>query len=280
MSLFLFAQADDLVGPGTGPWALIGLVAWGALFVLWLSSYLFVKNKRLTKIVNWTVLLFGTAMAVAFLGRIGYLYRELADVPFGLSRKDPVGTFLLKQLSGLDRQALMVSLGVLFLDLVGFAIRVLVRLGRRGRRVLLLGLTTASGSLTAIFYYLLQRVPDMERSFDLVRELLKLGVALSVTFFVFFSMCVALPWVMDRIEGRGFVSFVATRHVRADKSGCLTVISVLSIGGVFLSSWLPWPGSGYGDGGQPRPAVRRPSSSSSGGSTPAAGGWVAAGPTR
>jgi lipoprotein-releasing system permease protein len=41
---------------------------------------------------------------------------------------------------------------------------------------------------------------------------------------------------MDRMEGRTFVSFVATRHVRSQKSGFLTVISVLSICGVAISS--------------------------------------------
>ncbi|HEY8943539.1 MAG TPA: ABC transporter permease, partial [Polyangiaceae bacterium] len=42
--------------------------------------------------------------------------------------------------------------------------------------------------------------------------------------------------VLDRVERSGFVSFVAARHVRAHKSGFLTVISVLSISGVALSS--------------------------------------------
>ncbi len=52
-----------------------------------------------------------------------------------------------------------------------------------------------------------------------------------------------LPWALDRLEnlqrnrgGRRFESFVAARHVRSQKSGFLTVISVLSICGVALSS--------------------------------------------
>jgi lipoprotein-releasing system permease protein len=50
-------------------------------------------------------------------------------------------------------------------------------------------------------------------------------------------MSLALPWALDRLEGRGFVSFVAARHVRASKSGFLTVISILSIAGVAISSF-------------------------------------------
>ena len=42
----------------------------------------------------------------------------------------------------------------------------------------------------------------------------------------------AMPFVLDALERGGFVSFVAARHVRATKSGFLTVISVLSIVGV------------------------------------------------
>jgi lipoprotein-releasing system permease protein len=45
-----------------------------------------------------------------------------------------------------------------------------------------------------------------------------------------------LPIVLDAIEARGFTSFVGARHVRATKSGFLTVISVLSMAGVAVSS--------------------------------------------
>jgi lipoprotein-releasing system permease protein len=49
-------------------------------------------------------------------------------------------------------------------------------------------------------------------------------------------MASLLPWVLDRFEGQTFMTFVAARHVRSQKSGFLTVISVLSILGVWLSS--------------------------------------------
>ncbi|HEX4515544.1 MAG TPA: ABC transporter permease [Polyangiaceae bacterium] len=45
-----------------------------------------------------------------------------------------------------------------------------------------------------------------------------------------------LPWILDRLESARFVFFVGARHVRSQKSGFLTVISVLSICGVAISS--------------------------------------------
>ena len=45
-----------------------------------------------------------------------------------------------------------------------------------------------------------------------------------------------LPWILDRLEGARFALFVGARHVRSQKSGFLTVISVLSICGVAISS--------------------------------------------
>lgn len=49
-------------------------------------------------------------------------------------------------------------------------------------------------------------------------------------------LALLLPYGLDRLEGRRFTSFVAARHVRSQKSGFLTVISVLSICGVAISS--------------------------------------------
>jgi lipoprotein-releasing system permease protein len=49
-------------------------------------------------------------------------------------------------------------------------------------------------------------------------------------------LALMLPWILDRLEGRTFASFVSARHVRSQKSGFLTIISLLSIGGVAMSS--------------------------------------------
>ena len=46
-----------------------------------------------------------------------------------------------------------------------------------------------------------------------------------------------LPWGLDRLEGGSFSAYVAARHVRAKKSGFLTLISGLSILAVALASF-------------------------------------------
>lgn len=51
-----------------------------------------------------------------------------------------------------------------------------------------------------------------------------------------FVLALLLPGALGWLEKRGFVFFVGTRHVRATKSGFLTVISVLSMSGVGVSS--------------------------------------------
>ncbi len=121
---------------------------------------------------------------------------------------------------------------VAWLAVLGFR-----RLGRGGRRHLLIGLNVL---FLVAFVGLAQwarRLPQPEGTyFVLWHQLVRVGAALSGTAFVVAFMALALPWVLDRIEGRGFVSFVAARHVRASKSGFLTVISILSIAGVAISS--------------------------------------------
>jgi lipoprotein-releasing system permease protein len=66
--------------------------------------------------------------------------------------------------------------------------------------------------------------------------IVKAGAIVSGVLFILFLLALALPWLLDRLEGRTFSSFVGARHVRSQKSGFLTVISVLSICGVSLSS--------------------------------------------
>jgi lipoprotein-releasing system permease protein len=67
-------------------------------------------------------------------------------------------------------------------------------------------------------------------------ELIRFGALACGVIFLLGVLSALLPWVLDRLERRSFVSFVGARHVRAHKSGFLTVISVLSICGVAVSS--------------------------------------------
>jgi lipoprotein-releasing system permease protein len=73
-------------------------------------------------------------------------------------------------------------------------------------------------------------------SWSLGDTLIRLGAILCGAIALAFLTGNILPRVLDRLERRGFQFFVAARHVRADKSGFLTVISILSIMGVAVSS--------------------------------------------
>jgi lipoprotein-releasing system permease protein len=73
-------------------------------------------------------------------------------------------------------------------------------------------------------------------AWSLKDTIIRAGAIVSAVIFVVLSLGLTLPWLLNRLEGQRFASFVAARHVRSQKSGFLTVISVLSICGVALSS--------------------------------------------
>jgi lipoprotein-releasing system permease protein len=82
-----------------------------------------------------------------------------------------------------------------------------------------------------------QSLPVMRGSrYVLEHELVRFGALASGVIFLLGVLSAVLPWILDGLERRTFVPFVSARHVRATKSGFLTVISVLSICGVAVSS--------------------------------------------
>ncbi len=129
------------------------------------------------------------------------------------------------------------ALGVLGLALLYLLTRKLARRARKGRQRVLVVVACVSVVLALLLGVWAYLLPEPERvSFVLAHQIVRVGAALLGTISVLVVMVLALPWALDRLEGQGFVSFVAARHVRADKSGFLTVISILSIAGVFISS--------------------------------------------
>jgi lipoprotein-releasing system permease protein len=81
------------------------------------------------------------------------------------------------------------------------------------------------------------KLPDGRISYFVVwHQSVRIGVVVSGMLFVLGGVALALPRLLDVFEGRGFVPFIAARHVRSSKSGFLTVISILSIAGVAVSS--------------------------------------------
>ena len=100
-------------------------------------------------------------------------------------------------------------------------------------RISLLALTAVFGGL--IFW--VENLPTLRGSAWNVRDaLIRASAIVTGVAVIILMMALILPYMLDQLEGRRFTAFVAARHVRSQKSGFLTVISVLSICGVAISS--------------------------------------------
>ena len=95
-------------------------------------------------------------------------------------------------------------------------------------------------ALTAVFaglIYWVESLPTLRGSAWNLRDAsIRAGAILTGVFVIILMLALILPYMLDQLEGRRFTAFVAARHVRSQKSGFLTVISVLSICGVAISS--------------------------------------------
>ena len=88
----------------------------------------------------------------------------------------------------------------------------------------------------ALLTYALTTPRDPNISFDPVLDPVRYAsLALGIGCLIFVLLAL-MPMLLNLVERTGFVQFVAARHVRASKSGFLTIISVLSILGVSFSS--------------------------------------------
>ena len=95
-------------------------------------------------------------------------------------------------------------------------------------------------ALTALFaglIYWVESLPTLRGSAWNLRDAsIRAGAIVTGVFVIILMLALILPYMLDQLEGRRFTAFVAARHVRSQKSGFLTVISVLSICGVAISS--------------------------------------------
>lgn len=95
----------------------------------------------------------------------------------------------------------------------------------------------ALASIAAVMILWVKSLPTMRGSAWSIQDTaIRAAAILSSVAVVVVLLALLLPYVLDRLEGRRFTSFVAARHVRSQKSGFLTIISVLSICGVAISS--------------------------------------------
>jgi lipoprotein-releasing system permease protein len=127
------------------------------------------------------------------------------------------------------------------LVLVGLVLLVVwaFKLLNRGRwRSLMAGITTVCFAAFAIFGFWAIRLPTPRGTyFVLWHQIVRVTAVLTGMGFILGAMALLIPRAFDRFEGQSFVPFIAARHVRSQKSGFLTVISVLSIAGVAVSSF-------------------------------------------
>jgi lipoprotein-releasing system permease protein len=129
----------------------------------------------------------------------------------------------------------------LYVVVAGLVAMLLVRGARSARtsafRAVLLWLGALFGVAFAALATLVLRIPvERNAPFNLQNEVVRFSALAAGVVFLAASLAAALPMILDAVEARGFTSFVGARHVRATKSGFLTVISVLSMAGVAVSS--------------------------------------------
>ena len=91
-------------------------------------------------------------------------------------------------------------------------------------------------SFGALFPFAVPEDTSRLAPFDPWRDVLRFWTLGAGVIFLLFVLAAMLPLILDALERRGFSAYVGARHVRATKSGFLTVISVLSMAGVAVSS--------------------------------------------
>jgi lipoprotein-releasing system permease protein len=96
----------------------------------------------------------------------------------------------------------------------------------------------AAGATFAAFTAWTRALPTLHGStWTLHDALIRAGAIGTGVVFLVSAVVAFLPWALDRLERGPFVTYIAARHVRAQKSGFLTLISVLSIVAVALGSF-------------------------------------------
>ncbi len=123
---------------------------------------------------------------------------------------------------------------------IGFLVWRSVRDSARHKRTrgVLQGVCAVLGLLFVGFTLWTAHLPVLRGSAWTLRDaLVRTGAVVTGVLFVVGTVVALLPWALDRLEGGSFTSYVAARHVRAKKSGFLTLISGLSIFAVALASF-------------------------------------------
>jgi lipoprotein-releasing system permease protein len=129
-----------------------------------------------------------------------------------------------------------IAVAALGIGLAGWALRsVPARLGWRRINV---ALAVVSGAAFATLAVWTTYLPLLHGSTWSLRDaLVRAGAIAAGVVFLVSAVIALLPWSLDKLERGSFVTYIAARHVRAEKSGFLTLISFLSIFAVALGSF-------------------------------------------
>ena len=131
--------------------------------------------------------------------------------------------------------AAIVLLVLVVVGPLGFGI---YRIARRNLKLAIVAFTTFVAISTAGIVWQVLRIKEpLGGVFVLEDQVWRAAAAGGVTTLVICLMMLIVTPILNAIEGGDFVGFVAARHVRAKKSGFLTIISLLSIVGVMISSF-------------------------------------------
>jgi lipoprotein-releasing system permease protein len=107
----------------------------------------------------------------------------------------------------------------------------------RSAFVLLGTIAVASGVAFLVLVRIANHLPVTHGSHVVMKdEITRACALLTGVVFLVLVLAAMLPLLLNAMERSGFARFVGARHVRATKSGFLTIISVLSIFGVAVSS--------------------------------------------
>jgi lipoprotein-releasing system permease protein len=105
------------------------------------------------------------------------------------------------------------------------------------RRWIYFGIASSFGIAFLILVRVANALPVTRGSKVIMKhELTRASALLTGVAFLILILGAALPLILNGLERSGFARFVGARHIRATKSGFLTIISVLSICGVAVSS--------------------------------------------
>jgi lipoprotein-releasing system permease protein len=141
-----------------------------------------------------------------------------------------------------------IPVSLLVLTAIGVALLVLRAIRRdklagerRGARPIFGFIWLGIGSAFAIAFLVLVRAAaalPVTRGSKVVmnHEIIRASALGTGVVFLIFVLLALLPLLLDSLERSGFARYVGARHIRAHKSGFLTIISVLSILGVSVSS--------------------------------------------